>query len=211
MMHDQTEKWCFPILYHASPKAGLTKLVPYASSHGEAYVYAIENPVTALLFGAPKDDFDLLMDEKNGVPELWECRPNVLREVYSGRSCSLYTVPEEGFLGGQTGWQPEHVCKTPVPIVHEKRVPDLYEWLAAAQERGIVIVHAFRADAAYHAFLLEEFRERIVSFGLTEKAVRADARLAPFWDELFPAENASAEKDAMQTEAADAADTGLWI
>ncbi len=55
------------ILYHASCVAGLKELTPRASTHGEAYVYAIDNAVTALLFGAPKDDFDVLVDEE-GMP-----------------------------------------------------------------------------------------------------------------------------------------------
>lgn len=182
------------MLYHASRTPGLTVLEPRVSTHGKAYVYAVDSAVTALLFGAPKDDFDLLTDEQNGVPVVWECRPDALRAVYAGRSCSLYTVAEDGFLAGRTGWAPERVCETPVRVAGEERIPDLYEWLAAAQRRGVCVLHRFRADAEYHAFLLEEFRERVAAFGLTERAARADARLAPFWDELFPAGAAKAQR-----------------
>ena len=171
------------MLYHASPVPGLTVLEPHVSTHGTAYVYALDNAATALLFGAPKDDFDLLTDERDGVPIVWECRPNALREVYACKACSLYTVAEDGFLSGQTGWRPEHVCASPVPVVSEERIPVLYERLLVAQRRGACVLNRFRADAEYRAFLREELRERIAAFGLTERDVRAAARLAPFWDD----------------------------
>lgn len=180
------------MLYHASRTPGLAVLEPRVSTHGKPYVYAVDSAVTALLFGAPKDDFDLLTDAQNGVPVVWECRPNALRAVYAGKRCSLYTVAEDGFLAGQTGWAPERVCETPVRVASEERVPDLYDWIDAARRRGACVLHRFRADAEYHAFLLGEFRERIAAFGLTERAVRADARLAPFWDELYPSGAAGA-------------------
>ena len=184
------------ILYHASCVAGLKELTPRASTHGEAYVYAIDNAVAALLFGAPKDDFDVLMDEEDGRPILWECRPDALRAVYAGRGCALYAVPAEGFLCGQTGWRPERVCKTPVPAIREETIPDLYERLLAAEAEGLCVLHRFRADKSYHAFLCGEFRARIAAFGITENAVRADARFAPFLEELFPQSEAGESTDA---------------
>ena len=54
------------MLYHASKQTGLKLLEPCSSTHGKAYVYAIRDPVTAVCFGAPKDDFDLMMDEADG-------------------------------------------------------------------------------------------------------------------------------------------------
>ena len=60
------------MLYHVSPVAGLKTLQPRVSTHGKEYVYAIDNMVTALLFGAKKDDFDFLLytDEK-GTPIIY--------------------------------------------------------------------------------------------------------------------------------------------
>lgn len=45
------------MLYHASPRSGLKTLLPHASTHGTPYVYALENPVPALLFGTKQDGF----------------------------------------------------------------------------------------------------------------------------------------------------------
>ena len=54
------------MLYHASKIRGMRTIEPHISTHGKAYVYAIRNQVTAVCFGAPKDDFDLLMDNQDG-------------------------------------------------------------------------------------------------------------------------------------------------
>lgn len=49
-----------------------------------------------ICFGAPKDDFDLLMDEVDGIPVLYECYPGAFQRIYAGKNCSLYEVSEEG-------------------------------------------------------------------------------------------------------------------
>ena len=63
------------MLYHISKTAGLKKLKPQVSTHKKPYVYAIENVVTGLLFGAPHDDFDFIISEENGIPVLWNAIP----------------------------------------------------------------------------------------------------------------------------------------
>ena len=39
------------MVYHVSATPGLAVLVPRRSSHGKAFVYAVDNLVTGLLFG----------------------------------------------------------------------------------------------------------------------------------------------------------------
>lgn len=39
--------------YHISKAKGLSALKPQVSTHKNPYVYAVENVVTGLLFGAP--------------------------------------------------------------------------------------------------------------------------------------------------------------
>jgi len=92
------------MLYHASQQSGIKELVPQTSTHGKKYVYAINNRLTAILFGAPKDDFDILLDEVDGKPAIFECYPNALRKIYYEKTCYLYLLNEEGFLSNQTGW-----------------------------------------------------------------------------------------------------------
>lgn len=50
------------MLYRVFQTPGLTVLHPKVSSHGKAYVYAVDNLVTGLPFGARRDDFDFRID-----------------------------------------------------------------------------------------------------------------------------------------------------
>ena len=63
------------MLYHASARPGLEVLEPHVSTHDCAYVYAIRGRITAACFGAPKDDFDLLMDEETAFPACMNAIP----------------------------------------------------------------------------------------------------------------------------------------
>lgn len=65
------------MLYHVSPNAGMKTLIPHVSTHKKAYVYAVENMVTGLLFGAKQDDFDFVIStDENGIPTVYECYPD---------------------------------------------------------------------------------------------------------------------------------------
>jgi len=155
------------------------------STHGEGYVYAIRDPLTALLFGAPKDDFDLLMDEEEGKVVLWECYPGALRRVYEGKRCSIYEVEETGFLSGQTGWEPEWVCRTPVKVQKETHIPDLYTAVTAAAQQGRCVIHEYSDDKAYRDFLREELSQRVADFGLTKEEMARDPRFRKYFPWLL--------------------------
>lgn len=45
------------MLYHVANQGGIKVLEPHMSSHGKAYVYAIEHLATALVSGAKHDTF----------------------------------------------------------------------------------------------------------------------------------------------------------
>ena len=167
------------MLYHASQVSGLTVLLPQASTHQTPYVYAIRGRLTALCFGAPKDDFDLLMDEEEGQPVLWECYPGAFQRIYGGKACSLYAVKEEGFLAGKTGWEPELVCPEHVSVLWEERIPDLFLILSQAAEAG--------ESPEYQAMLREELTWRIRQLGLTRAQLNAERRFSEALDRLlFP-------------------------
>ena len=63
------------MLYHVSEKPGLKVLRPHASSHGRAYVYAVDDLVTGLLFGAGHDDFDLYLSNDAASPRSGSAGP----------------------------------------------------------------------------------------------------------------------------------------
>ena len=168
------------MLYHSSKEPGLKYLEPRISTHGKAFVYAVRSRVTAVLFGAPKDDFDLLTDETGGVAHIYECYPDAAEKIYGGKKCSLYTVGEEGFLPDVTGWEPELVCESAVPVIREEFIADILSYLDNAAARGDCVIHRYSDEQAYRAMLREELEERIADFGLTEEEIKKDPRLAHF-------------------------------
>lgn len=126
--------------------------------------------MTSLLFGAKKDDFDLLMDLRGShIPEVWECYPGAFQTVYQGHGCYLYTVDEEGFLRGKTGWNAELVCGHAVPVLSEAPVPDLYARLLDEEAAGNLTVHRYRRDPDYRRRIASEIVDRLVRFGFLDQ------------------------------------------
>lgn len=157
------------MLYHVSPQQGLTVLEPRVSTHGKAWVYALADEVTALLFGARQDDFDLCIDSlEDGRTEVWECWDGAFLGCYSGKSCSVYQLAEQGFLSGQTSWSPEQVCPHLVPVLGETIVPDLYERLQQEEAAGRVILRRWREDESYQAKIRAHIVDRLERFGILQ-------------------------------------------
>lgn len=173
------------ILYHASHIPNLTLLHPHKSTHGESYVYAINSRLTSILFGAKKDDFDLIIDEENNIPILWECYPDALKTIYSQKSCSLYYVSKDGFLSGKTSWDAELVNPDVVPVICEEQIEDIYQELLNAQKRQKCIIHSYSNLESYKNFLKEELSERILLYGLSDESMQSDPRFVKYLNQLL--------------------------
>lgn len=173
------------MLYHASHVADLKELIPQVSTHGKPYVYAIRSKLMAMLFGAPKDDFDLLIDVENEKAILYECYPDAVKKVYSENSCSIYTVEETGFQEGLTGWDEELVCPTAVEIISEETVKDIYEQLMLAVEEGYCEIHFYEQSEKYLSFLRDELQERVDAFGISQEYREHDSRFVQYHNALL--------------------------
>lgn len=152
------------MLYHISKTPGLKVLKPHISTHKKPYVYAIENVVTGLLFGAPHDDFDFIITGENGVPVIMECYPGAFQSLFQGRACSIYEIPEEGFLRGMTSWTPELVSENEVPVIREISVDDLYLRLLDEEARGDLIIRRYEDNADYKRVIAEHIVDRLIRF-----------------------------------------------
>ena len=116
--------------------AGIDGFASKVSSHGKAYVYAVDNLVTGLPFGARRDDFDFRRDsDVQERPVMYECYPGAFASVFGGKSCAVYELRDEGFQRRITGWSPEHVCESAVAVQQEYLIPNLYERLRNEQGR----------------------------------------------------------------------------
>lgn len=157
------------MLYHVSATAGIRTLIPRESSHQAAYVYAIDNPVTGLLFGAKHDDFDFLIDEEAGIPVVYECYPDAFRACFRGKGCTVYTVPEEGFRRGVTGWDSELVCDHPVDVLSETAVPDLYNRLLDEVAAGNLRLYRYRDEPEYRQIIAGHIVDRLIRFDALDR------------------------------------------
>lgn len=175
------------MLYHVSNHSGIKVLKPMLSSHGKAYVYAIDSVVTALLFGAKKDDFDFLMDQdENGKTVVYECYPNAFERVYKGKSCSVYEVAEEGFLRGMTSWEPELVFETEVPVLREAVIGDLYIRLLEEVEKGKLELHYYSDDREYKKLISTHIVDRMIRFDVLDR-LETDVRFQTYYKNIIEA------------------------
>lgn len=174
------------ILYHVSAISGLTKLEPRMSSHGKAYVYAIEDLTTGLLFGAKHDDFDFILDISDSIPEIYECYPEAFLGVYQGKRCSVYEVSGIGFLAGKTSWEPEMVCEDIVPVQREMIVPDLYHRLLEEERKGALIVHRYTQSIGYKRMISQHIVDRMIRFDALDR-MEGDPRFQRYYRRIIEA------------------------
>lgn len=177
------------MLYHVSPTSGLKKLEPRKSTHGKAYVYAVENRVTGLLFGAKQDDFDLMIfTDEHGVPVVYECYPNALEHIYRGKTCSIYCIDGAGFQKGKTSWDAELVCEQTVPVLEELVVKDLYQRLLEEESNGSLELHRYTHDSAYKKKIAGHIVDRLIRFEIDlEHCEEKDRRFATCYKEIVRA------------------------
>lgn len=171
------------MLYHVSPIAGLKTLQPRVSTHGKKYVYAIENMVTALLFGVKKDDFDFLLytDEK-GTPIIYECYPDALKSVYQGKNCSVYLLNYDGFQRNRTSWSAELVCEKEVMVIDELAIDDLYNRLLNEERNKKLIIHRYEYCAEYRKMISDHIVDRLIRFEIDlNRITETDSRFSKYY------------------------------
>lgn len=177
------------MLYHVSQIAGLKVLQPHVSTHKKAYVYAIENVVTGILFGAKQDDFDFIIStDENDKPSIFECYPDALRKIYQGKRCSIYELNDEGFQRGMTSWTPELVCECEIEVVREIVVNDLYERLLEEEKSGNLEIHRYEFCDEYRKKISTHIFDRIIRFEVDlSKCMEQDERFSTYYKNIVNA------------------------
>ena len=164
---EKRERGVMSMLYHVSPHAGLKTLYPHASSHKNAYVYAVEDLVTGLLFGVNHDDFDFCISTgENGLTTVYECYPDAFKNIYQGKRCSVYVVDAEGFQRGLTSWSAELVCDTEVAVRNEITVADLYERLIEEEVLGNIKICRYEFNDNYRKKISAHEDDRFIRFDI---------------------------------------------
>lgn len=177
------------MLYHVSDQAGLKTLVPHISTHGKAWVYAIDNLVTGLLFGAKQDDFDFIIStDEEDRPEVYECYPDAFQKIYDGKGCSVYEVEEEGFLRNMTSWNPELICETEVAVKNEIVIGDLYERLLKEETLGNLRIHRYEFSMEYRKRISAHIVDRLLRFDVDlTQCAEEDSRFATHYKRIIDA------------------------
>lgn len=158
------------MLYHISNVHGLKILEPRISTHGQAYVYAVDNLTNGLLFGAKKDDFDFIIDtDESGKPEIYECYEDAFIDIYKGVSCSIYEIEDLEFKKGMTGWEPEYVSKASTKILNEIVVNDLHKRLLEERDKGKLIMHKYDDSMKYRKMISNHIVDRLIKFNILDK------------------------------------------
>lgn len=157
------------VVYHVSGTPGIKVLQPRISSHGKAYVYAVEDLVTGLLFGTRKDDFDFQINtDDTGKTHVYECYPGGLRKIYGGKSCSVYELSAESFQRGRTNWTAELVSEQEAAVRRETTVPDLYQRLTEEEEAGNLFLHRYSDSPEYKRRIAGHVADRLIRFRVLE-------------------------------------------
>ena len=174
------------MLYHVSEMAGLKILHPHVSSHNKAYVYAIEDMVTGLLFGAKKDDFDfIILTEEDGISSVYECYPNAFKINYQGKGCSVYIVKEEGFQRGMTSWTPELVCENEVKVLKEIVIEDLYHKLLEEENAGSIRIYRYEFNDKYRKKIASHIVDRLIRFQIDlDTCMESDPRFSHYYKDI---------------------------
>lgn len=176
------------IVYHVSGTAGIRVLQPRVSSHGKAYVYAVEDLVTGLLFGTRKDDFDFqIITDESGKTHVYECYPEGFRKVYGGKSCSVYELPGESFQRGRTSWTAELVSEQEVAVRSETIVPDLYQRLLEEEKAGKLFLHRYNSSPEYRKQIAGHVTDRLIRFGVLADDWEKDDRFTTYYRPLIEA------------------------
>ena len=175
------------MLYHVSKISGLKILKPHISSHKKAYVYAIENMVTGLLFGAQKDDFDMIiLTDNNGISSVYECYPDAFKNIYQGKSCSVYQVKKDGFQRGMTSWSPELVCENEVEVQKEIVVDNLYKKLLEEEEAGNLRIYRYEFNDEYRRKVASHIVDRLIRFQIDlDTCMESDIRFSIYYKNLI--------------------------
>jgi hypothetical protein len=179
------------MLYHVSPKSGLKVIKPHVSTHKKAYVYAIENMVTGMLFGVKQDDFDFsISTDEKGAPILYECYPDALKKKYQGKSCSVYVVDDKDFRSGLTSWSPEFVCEKEVEVISEIVIEDLYQRLLEEEQNGNLVIHRYEFTNEYRKKIASHIIGRLIRFEVDlSNCFESDIRFASYYKDIIQALN----------------------
>lgn len=142
--------------YHASPIKDLKTLEPRISNHGVPLVYLSKKRENVLVYLSnavekycKETGFELNKKwskwgpygfNENGILQLEEYYPNALEETYKGNAGYIYTAKDITDSGYCIGIPDAGTSNIPVPVCDCEYIPDAYEEILAAENKGLIKV-----------------------------------------------------------------------
>jgi hypothetical protein len=139
------------VVYHGSPQRGLSVIRPSVSTHGEVWIYACRDAVMAALF-LSRVGGDLTCgvgrEKGTGLPYVCERFAGALEVRYAAKRGSVYTLPGETFVAGQTSWDEEVVSPVAVRPIAEFTVEDVLRHLEGLADRDLLRIYRYPSRPA---------------------------------------------------------------
>lgn len=170
-------------LYHASPVSGLRELRPSVTQYfGKPRQVCLASCLPmALLYGV--DHFEYTYGyTREGRICYEEYFPNALREVYGGKSASLYRCAWREDM--ETTQIPnEYVTPNPVPVLEEIPIPDVYAALLEQEGLGALTIVRYQDMTERRLAWVREAEAQTI---LEHNLLREDNPFARYLREHYP-------------------------
>lgn len=130
-------------VYHASSVQGLKEITPRKGTHKKEWIYATRDPIVAAIFLAHEGgDFTHAsgIDQETGKPYLVERFKGAFDLVHENRKGSIYVLPGETFLEGQTSFGEEVVSPKALVPLAEIIVNDVKDHVLKLVGEGEIIL-----------------------------------------------------------------------
>lgn len=170
-------------LYHGSPAAGLKEIRPGEPRYFDKarQVCLTASLPMALLYGVKHFEYTYGYDRGGGLYYA-EYFPDALREIYGGRSASLYRCLRREDME-PTDIPNEYVTPKSVPVAEEMLIPDVYEALLEQERLGALrIVRWPEVSPAFRARIAEMETRTILERDL----LRKDGAFARYMRNKYP-------------------------
>lgn len=179
-------------LYHASPTAGLTVLLPSVTRYfgKPKQVCLTELRPMALMYGIKHFEYTYGY-AKDGRLFYEEYFPNALEELYRGKSASLYVCSRQD---GMEATRIPHEVVSAVPVAVEKEIdiPDVCEALLDEERNGTLdVIRWPELSGERRNWIVRVQMEEILGAGLLER----DSPRSAYMREKYPESWALARKE----------------
>jgi hypothetical protein len=130
-------------VYHASKTSGLKRIEPQVSTHGQAWIYAARNELTAAMFLGRHHDFILGSGFVEDQAYIVERFAGAFERAKSGATGSIYTLPGSSFQAGRTGFREEVVSEIALEPLGETVVSDAATHLLGLEVAGQLEIYRY--------------------------------------------------------------------